>query len=166
VSFRNISLRVRGGADDVDDLRPPLAEVANGLGAHYVPVRAEGGDVLVNAVLEAGASGEAEVPWFKRVDIGKPDRRTPGCMRLDVWGRPAKVHDLIKKAPRPFVLYCDDGNKQLEVETFGPSLRPGDYLAVHDVGTEFFPEQMPAGYEEQLLHGLTGFYRKAGAAPC
>jgi hypothetical protein len=249
--LRNFSLRVLGGGDRVDDCRAALREVANRLGAHYVTVRPDGGDILVNAVFEVGADGgdpdpllagaERAVPsatvlltdepsrpheiaaqmvedrrrgtavlpgalqaredvdawedflsrarpraalelgtasgvfsrwlnervaWFKTIDIGKPDRRTPGFVHLDVWARPEKVHDLIAKAPRPFVLYCDDGDKQLEVVTFGPSLRPGDYLAVHDVGTEFFPELMPGGYHEQLLHGLTGFYRKAAAAPC
>jgi hypothetical protein len=253
VSFRNHTLRVLGGSDRVDAYRPALREVANRLGAHYVTVRADGDDVLVNAVFDAGASVNAEallleaadalpadvrerllvaeepsrphelaaqlvedgrngtavlpgalqaredlegwetflarakprgvlelgtasgafarwlnerVSWLKTIDIGKPARGTPGFMRLDVWARPEKVHDLIAEAPRPFVLYCDDGNKRLEVETFGPSLLPGDYLAVHDVGTEFFPEQMPAGYEEQLVRGLTGFFRKVGAAAC
>lgn len=131
------------------------------------------GEARPHGALELGtASGafahwlNARISWFKTVDIEKPDRRTPGFLRLDVWSRPQRVHDLIAKALRPFVLFCDDGDKQLEVETFGPSLRGGDYLAVHDVGTEFFPEQMPAGYEELRIHGLTGFYRKSGPAPC
>jgi hypothetical protein len=128
------------------------------------------GEARPRGALELGtASGtfarwlNKRVSWLRTIDVARPDRRTPGFLRLDVWSRPEKVHDLIAKAPRPFVLYCDDGNKQLEVETFGPSLRTGDYLAVHDVGTEFFPEQMPAGYEELVVHGLTGFYRKM---PC
>jgi hypothetical protein len=247
--LRNFSLRVLGGSERVDECRAPLREVANGLGAHYVTVRPDGADVLVNAVFDVGpesrpdellheaqdalpgetvvlvdepsrpheiaaqmvedrrrgtailpgalqaredvdawedflsrarprgalelgtASGvfsrwrNERVEWFKTVDIGRPERRTPGFVHLDVWARPQKVHDLIAKAPRPFVLYCDDGNKRLEVETFGPSLHPGDFLAVHDVGTEFFPDEMPGGYEELLVHGLTGFYRKA-EPPC
>jgi hypothetical protein len=247
--LRNFSLRVLGAGERVDECRAPLREAANRLGAHYVTVRPDGGDALINAVfdvrpegrpdellpeaqravpsetvvlveepsrpheiaaqmvedlrrgtavlpgalqaredvdawedflsrarprgaLELGtASGvfsrwlDERVEWFKTVDIGKPPRRTPGFVHLDVWARPQKVHDLIAKAPRPFVLYCDDGNKRREVETFGPSLDPDDYLAVHDVGTEFFTDEMPGGYEELLVHGLTGFYRKA-AAPC
>ena len=122
-------------------------------------------------VLELGTSAgvfahwlSKRVDWFRTIDVATPERATPGFVQVDVWAEPERVHDLIRKAPRPFVLYCDDGNKQLEVEKFGRSLWPGDYLAVHDVGTEFFPEGMPAGYDEQFVQGLTGFYRKASSA--
>jgi hypothetical protein len=37
----------------------------------------------------------------------------------------------------PLLLYCDDGNKPREFQTFVPHLRPGDFVAVHDVGDEF-----------------------------
>jgi len=36
----------------------------------------------------------------------------------------------------PKLLYCDDGNKPLEVNTFGPLLASGDLLGVHDWGSE------------------------------
>jgi len=31
---------------------------------------------------------------------------------------------------------CGSGNKPLEMQTFAPMLRTGDYVAVHDWGTE------------------------------
>jgi hypothetical protein len=100
------------------------------------------------------------VVWFRTFDIQKPARRTPGFVHLDVWKRPEEVHELISLAPRPFVLFCDDGHKQREVATFAPALRVGDFLAVHDLGTEIFPENVPAGFAERLVGGLTGFFER------
>jgi hypothetical protein len=40
---------------------------------------------------------------------------------------------------KPLLLYVDGGNKPLEFATFVPYLAPGDYVAVHDYGTEFKP---------------------------
>jgi len=39
-------------------------------------------------------------------------------------------------------LYCDDGNKPLEVQTFSPHLQPRDLLGVHDWNTEIKEEDM------------------------
>jgi hypothetical protein len=57
VPFRNYSLRVLGGAEHVDEYRALLREAATRLGAHYVTVGADGGDVLVNAVFGVGLTG-------------------------------------------------------------------------------------------------------------
>ena len=40
----------------------------------------------------------------------------------------------------PLVLFCDNGDKRRECEIYVPHLQSGDYLAVHDWGTEFCPE--------------------------
>jgi hypothetical protein len=124
-------------------------------------------DTRPRAVLELGTASGAfarwlnrRVRWFKTLDVQKPRRRTPGFIALDVLGRPDDVRALIGQAPRPFVLYCDDGNKPLEVELFAPSLRSGDFLAVHDLGTEVFTQDIPPGFAELLAAGLTGFYEK------
>lgn len=37
----------------------------------------------------------------------------------------------------PLLLYCDDGNKPREFQTFVPHLRAGDLVAVHDWNVEF-----------------------------
>ncbi len=102
----------------------------------------------------------ARVEWFTTIDVHAPDPGTPGFVQLDVWDRADDVRALISDAPRPLVLYCDNGNKPLEVETFAPALRAGDFLAVHDLGTEIFPENIPSSFIERLTFGLTGFYEK------
>jgi hypothetical protein len=126
------------------------------------------------AVLELGtASGSfanwlhERVDWLRTIDIQPPAAHTPGFLQLDVWAQHDVVRDLIAKAPRPFVLYCDDGDKKREVETFAPSLRAGDFLAVHDLGTEIFAANIPPGFVERVAGGLTGFYelRAAGVEP-
>lgn len=38
--------------------------------------------------------------------------------------------------PRPILLFCDDGDKPREVREFVPHLQIGDYVGVHDWGTE------------------------------
>lgn len=40
----------------------------------------------------------------------------------------------------PALLYCDNGNKQREVELYAPLLRVGDILATHDYNTEIMAE--------------------------
>jgi hypothetical protein len=123
--------------------------------------------VRPRAVLELGsASGvfsrwlNKRVKWFKTFDIQRPERQTPGFALLDVWERPDEIRALIAKAPRPFVLYCDDGDKPREVATFAEDLQVGDFLAVHDLGTEIFERDIPSSFDERLTLGLTGFYEK------
>ena len=127
-------------------------------------------DVEPQAVLELGtASGafskwlDQRATWFRTVDIHVPDTPAPGFVQVDVWASPETVHDLIVQAPRPFVLYCDDGDKPREVATFASSLRAGDLLAVHDFGTEIFPRHIPATFAERLTRGLTSFYELRAA---
>ena len=126
------------------------------------------GDVQPRGLLELGtASGtfskwlSERVEWFTTLDIGTPDAPTPGFMQLDILGRPDDVRKLIAEAPRPFVLYCDNGDKQREVEMYGPTLHVGDFMAVHDLGTEVFARNVPDNFTERVVHGLTGFYEKA-----
>ena len=99
-------------------------------------------------------AGSARLSWRT------PGRPTPGFVQLDLWDHAEEVRDLISQAPRPFVLFCDDGNKPLEVATFAPALRTGDVLAVHDLGTEIFEHDIPADFAEVLTAGLTGFYER------
>jgi hypothetical protein len=41
---------------------------------------------------------------------------------------------------KPFLLYVDGGCKWREFQAFVPELSAGDYVVVHDYGTEFQPE--------------------------
>jgi hypothetical protein len=100
------------------------------------------------------------VQWFKTIDVGTPDPGTPGFVRLDVFDQAEEIRAFISGAPRPFVFYCDNGDKPLEVEAFAPALGVGDFLAVHDLGTEIFAKHIPANFTELLTFGLTGFYEK------
>jgi len=43
---------------------------------------------------------------------------------------------------RPLLLFVDGGSKKWEVARFVPELKQGDYVAVHDYGTEFQPEDV------------------------
>lgn len=52
------------------------------------------------------------------------------------------LRDMILKTPHPLALFCDNGDKAREWRTFGPLLIPGDYIVVHDWGTEFKEEHM------------------------
>jgi hypothetical protein len=100
------------------------------------------------------------VEWFRTIDIGTPQSDTPGFVRLDIWEQTKDVRDLIAQAPRPFILYCDDGDKRREIETFAPALQVGDFLAVHDLGTEILEQEIPTNFTERLTFGLTGFYER------
>jgi len=40
------------------------------------------------------------------------------------------------------LLFCDNGHKATEVKLYVPSLKPGDYLAVHDWEHEIFPKHI------------------------
>jgi hypothetical protein len=123
--------------------------------------------VQPQALLELGtATGSfskwlnRRVKWFRTIDVGKPERRTPGFIRLDVWERADDVRDLIARAPRPFVLYCDNGDKRREVDTFAGALEVDDFLAVHDFGTDIYDPDIPANFTEEPILGLTAFYMK------
>lgn len=69
-------------------------------------------------------------------------------------------------SPGLVLLFCDNGAKEKEAETFGPFLKPGDMLAVHDWGTEchkvpgylelYIPE--PGIYEQ--LQSMTRFFTR------
>lgn len=49
----------------------------------------------------------------------------------------AHVRKFLDWFPKPALVLCDNGDKPAEVALFAPMLKPGDFLAVHDWGTEF-----------------------------
>jgi cephalosporin hydroxylase len=58
-------------------------------------------------------------------------------------GQPALIEALrYERSPR--LLFCDDGDKRREVAVFAPMLCVGDFLAVHDWGSEIGPQDIPA----------------------
>jgi len=46
------------------------------------------------------------------------------------------IRFFIGRSGGPAFIYCDNGDKPREVETYAPLLRKGDFLGVHDYGTE------------------------------
>lgn len=66
-------------------------------------------------------------PWLW--EIAKPHLRSG-----DVWDDAGRWIQAQFVEPRrgPILLFCDGGDKPREVRTFGPLLREGDFLAVHD----------------------------------
>ena len=59
---------------------------------------------------------------------------------MDLFGDGAltRITDNLEELPAPRLLFCDNGNKREEVRRFAPLLADGDFLAVHDWGSEFF----------------------------
>ena len=80
---------------------------------------------------------------FYTYDIGKftPPRvvRQVGVNKhfkmVDVFSIEKDIGELIKKDGIT-VIYCDGGDKQRELDTFSKYMKKGDYIAVHDWGTE------------------------------
>jgi len=58
-------------------------------------------------------------------------------------GSVEKVTDILEELPGPRLLFCDNGNKREEVRRFAPLLAEGDFVAVHDWGSEFFDSDVP-----------------------
>jgi cephalosporin hydroxylase len=59
--------------------------------------------------------------------------------------------DLLKRPEKKF-LYCDNGNKIQEINTYAPYLNPGDFLGCHDWGTEVFIEGIQETVDKENLH--------------
>jgi cephalosporin hydroxylase len=52
------------------------------------------------------------------------------------------MRDLINSMPKPTLLFCDNGNKARELREIAPLLASGDYIAVHDWGSEAGPSDV------------------------
>lgn len=85
---------------------------------------------------------------YRTFDRDQPRADLDGCFMQvkDIFTAPGVV-EAIKHARRPLVLFCDDGDKPREVAMFSPLLEPGDYLIVHDWGTEIDQHHIPGGFE-------------------
>lgn len=90
---------------------------------------------------------------FHTFDLWQPvalDCLVAICMRLnehchqgDIFQDECKeVLQLLSAAQRPLLLMCDNGHKAHELQNFVPHLQPGDYVSVHDWGTEVRDEDI------------------------
>ena len=72
--------------------------------------------------------------------------------QADIFKRPREVIQIMTRPGRT-LLFCDNGNKVHEWELFGPRLKDGDMIAVHDWRREIVPDDVQAGVEEWgLVH--------------
>jgi len=75
---------------------------------------------------------------------------------------------LLSRLPHPLVLFCDNGDKPRECRSFAPLLAVGDYLAIHDGGSEITEDQldprlpMVMKSECQMVGSFTRFLEFAG----
>lgn len=85
------------------------------------------------------------------------------CHRVrDIFKHKQEIIELIQRPGRT-ILFCDNGDKQREVDTFAPHLKSRDIIAVHDWMTEVFPDSTT----EKLIDlfpdpwdGITKFFMK------
>lgn len=65
--------------------------------------------------------------------------------RLDIFGEGRAVVEWLIREPEahPLVLFCDDGDKPREMREFAPICLPGDFVVVHDWGTEATEQDLP-----------------------
>lgn len=62
-----------------------------------------------------------------------------------------EVEYLITTLPHPLVIFFDNGNKPREWKLFAPMTSPGDFLVVHDWGTEFVSKDIGGVSVERIL---------------
>lgn len=77
---------------------------------------------------------------FGRVARGAKLEKHCNALDLLLPSSPAKVFDSVA---RPVILYCDNGNKPVEVAMYSPYLVKGDYLVVHDWNVEIGKDNIP-----------------------
>lgn len=58
-----------------------------------------------------------------------------------------EITALLTNSSRPIMLYCDNGNKPLEVKTYSMFLEKGDFVAVHDWDKEISKNDIPSNLE-------------------
>lgn len=106
-------------------------------------------------------AGFMTVDWQDWVDHDHPLWRALGLDKcyLNIDIRTPRFIGILKdllsaEHNHPFLLFCDNGNKPLEFQTFGPLLRTGDFLAVHDVTHEFNITSQDMGEMEHRVKQL------------
>ena len=71
-----------------------------------------------------------------------------------------ELASILRDANRPKLLYCDNGNKKVEVELYSKYLYKGDVLGVHDWGTEIFPEDVAPYISHFSTHPFNSLLHK------
>jgi glycosyltransferase involved in cell wall biosynthesis len=86
----------------------------------------------------------------------------------DIFGdRHDEIVELIQN-PGQSLIFCDNGNKPLEVQEFSKHAKPGDIIAVHDWLEEIRPEDIPEDLTQIMVkdtkesRAATAFFVKEG----
>ena len=72
------------------------------------------------------------------------------------------VREMVRQTTGPAFVYCDGGDKPKEARLYWPTLRPGDFIGVHDYGPvgepgiEVFPDDVRQILEEGDLFEMAG----------
>jgi hypothetical protein len=110
------------------------------------------------------AQAQVRKQQFHTFDSIQPQAEMPpDCFtRLDVFASSMKLGDLFREW-EPCIVFCDNGNKPRELQTFAQWLRdPESLLVVHDWGTEIQPEDVPDTVEmvyREFCEGLRSMSR-------
>ena len=127
----------------------------------------------VAGIVELGTASGAfslwladRVPLVVTVDAERPPDPPKRFTQRDVFADPLDLAAPEFRGIRPLLLFCDDGDKPREVALYGPSLRVGDYLAVHDFDAEIFASDIPSDFKPVLadvcerLGSVTRFFQR------
>lgn len=125
-------------------------------------------DRRISTIIELGTGTGAfslrlrdKAPNFLTLDNKEPYHDIEEFISYDILNDPDDmIKEEINSASRPFLLYCDNGNKQQEVAMYSKILNKGDYLATHDFQIEIYPEDIPENFKLIINKGLTAFYVK------
>jgi len=75
------------------------------------------------------------------------------------------MRELLLSQPAPRLLFCDNGNKRRELSEIACILAPGDFVAVHDWGSEAGPGDISVHWdglmveECEAIKSLSRFFR-------
>jgi len=77
---------------------------------------------------------------------------------VDVFEIEDEIGELIARTG-PTIVFCDGGNKAVELKVFSRFLKKGDYIAVHDFGNEIFQQDIPKSLTLIDHGGTTRIYQ-------
>jgi hypothetical protein len=103
------------------------------------------------------------LPDCARSEVGKLIGLEKKCHVGNLWTEAGDwVRDILIAAEHPLILAADNGNKPKEVQLFGPLLKPGDMLCVHDYMNEFTDADLHPNMEGRVKVVFGAEVKKVG----
>lgn len=86
--------------------------------------------------------------WFKKIC-----KISPYCNfhQLDIFSEEAKGNIFTESADKKTLIFCDGGDKQMELSIYGSIIKPDDHIIVHDWNEEIFPDAIKPILEKNNL---------------